>query len=83
MMHLCYNYATALRGSEDFLFHLLSKLCTFFNVRLIDGPAGIFPTSYAMTGNQTHVSSVSLLLRDLIPERFTDWATVAAVGSDD
>ena len=38
----------------------------------VDGVARIFPTSYAATGNQTHISSVALLLRDLNPGRFTN-----------
>ena len=59
-------------------FHLLPKPHTYFYVRLIDGAARIFPTSYAATGNQTHVSSVAPLVRDLNPGRFTDWATAAA-----
>ena len=39
-----------------------------------------FPTSYAATGNQTHVSSVaSLFLSELNPGRFTKLAAVAPV----
>ena len=48
-------------------FILLPKLGTHFYVRLIDGAAaaaGIFPTSYAVTGNRTHVSFVVPLLMD-------------------
>ena len=44
----------------------------------MDRVARIFLTSYAATGNQTHVSSVAPLLRDLNPGRFTDSATAAA-----
>ena len=62
---------------KDF-FLLLPKTRTYFCVRLIDGTARIFPTSYAATEIQTHVSSVAPLLRDLNPGRFTDWATAAA-----
>ena len=36
-----------------------------------------FPNSYAVTVNQTHVSSVEPLLRYLNLGRFTDSATVA------
>ena len=61
-------------------FHLPPKLGTNFYVRLIDGAARIFPTSHATTGNQTHVSSVAPLLRDINPVRFSDLAT-AAVAS--
>ena len=62
-------------------FHLLPKLRTYFYVCLIDGSARIFPTSYAATGNWTHISSVAPLLRDLNPRRFIDWAAAAAAGS--
>ena len=39
--------------------YLITKLGPLFNVRLIDGKAGIFPNSYAATGNRTHVSRVA------------------------
>ena len=38
---------------------LITKLGTYFNVRLIDGATRIFPNSYAATGNRTHVSRVA------------------------
>ena len=53
-------------------FDLLPKPRIYFYVCLIDGATRIFPTSLATTGNQTHVSSVPSLLRDLDPGRFTD-----------
>ena len=36
---------------NDYFFHLLPKLRTYFYVRLIDGAARIFPTSNTMTWN--------------------------------
>ena len=45
-------------------FHLLPKPRTYFCVRLIDGTARIFLTSYASIGNQNHVSPVAPRLRD-------------------
>ena len=63
-------------------FHLLPKQCPYFYVRVIDSTAGIFfPNSYAATGNQTHVSSVASLLRDLNPGYLTSWANAAAACS--
>ena len=47
----------------------------------IDGAAMIFPTSYAATGNQTIISSVEPLLRDLKAGRFSGCATMAAAIS--
>ena len=38
---------------------LITQQGTYFNVRLIDGAAGIFHYSYAATGNRTHVSRVA------------------------
>ena len=38
--------------------HLLSERLTWFYAGLIDGPVGIFPTSYVVTGNRTHDISV-------------------------
>ena len=57
--------------------HLLPKLCTYFNVCLIDSATRIFSTSYAATRNWTKVRSVAPILRDLNPGRFTDWAATA------
>ena len=37
-----------------------------------------YPNSYAATGNQTHVSLVAPLLRDLNTGCFTDWATATS-----
>ena len=42
---------------------------------------GFFPTSYAVTGNQTHISSVAPLLRDLNPGCFSNWATATRATS--
>ena len=50
--------------------HLLPKPCIYFHVRLKDGGAIIFSTSYATTGNQNHVSSAAPLWRTL------DWHVV-------
>ena len=47
-------------------FHLLTKPCTYFHVRLTDGAARIISTSYAATGNRNHISSVAPLLGTLI-----------------
>ena len=67
------------RWTGDF-FHLLPKRGTNFYVCLIEGAARVFPTSYAPTGNWTHISSVAPLLRDLKPGHFSDWATVVAAS---
>ena len=49
-----------------------SSTSSYFHVRLIDRLAWIFLTSWAATENQTHVSSVAPLWRNLNPGRFTD-----------
>ena len=53
---------------KSFWTHLFPKPCTYFYVRLIDGVARIFPTSFALTGNWTRVSSVAPLLRTLFQD---------------
>ena len=54
-------------------FFILPKLRNYNLIRLIDGAARIFPTTYAATGNQTHVSSFAhLSLRPLNSGRFTN-----------
>ena len=58
--------------------HLLPKPRTDFYVYLIDGVFRIFPNFFSTTWFRTHVSSVTALLRDLNPGRFTDWATTAS-----
>ena len=62
--------ARATLASESHFFHLISKLRTHFYVPLTYGAARIFPDSYAATGNQTRISSVAPLLRDLNPGHF-------------
>ena len=58
------SFASGSAYDEDTwnFFHLLPKLRTYFYVCLIDGSARIFPTSYATTGNRTHVSSLKIIL---------------------
>ena len=56
-------------------FFLLPKQRTYFHVCLKDGPVMIFPTSYAVTENQTHVTLAAPILRDLNSGCFTDRAT--------
>ena len=48
-------------------FQVLPKLRIYLYVRLINGAAGIFLTSYAATGNRTCISLVAPLMRDLNP----------------
>ena len=54
------------------------KARSYCFVRLIDGAARIFPTSYAVTRNRAQASSVAPVLRAINPGRFTDLATAAA-----
>ena len=61
------------------VFNLLPKPRTYLYVCLIDGAARIFTTMYAVTGNQTHVSSVASLLRNFYPGNLTSLATAAAL----
>ena len=42
---------------------------------------GFFPSSYAATGNGTHISSVAPLLRNLNQDHFTNRATVATTST--
>ena len=56
------------RWTGDF-FHLLPKRGTNFYVCLIEGAARVFPTSYAPTGNWTHVSSGTLIQDTLRTEQ--------------
>ena len=58
--------------NDAICFDLLPKPRIYFYVCLIDGATKIFPTSYAASGNQTQVSSVPPLLRDLNPGSVTD-----------
>ena len=51
--------------TTPFFSHLLPKPRIYFYIRFIDGTARIFPNSYTVTGNQTHVSYVTPFLRDL------------------
>ena len=76
-------YMKGVRNTIRF-FHLLPKLRTYLYVPNKDGAARIFPNSDAVIGNQTHVSSVAPLLKDLNPGCFTgrgSTGTAADYGS--
>ena len=61
-----------LKSKNKVFFHLIPKLCTYCYVPLMDVMARFFPNSYAATGNETRITSVAPLLRDLNPGRFID-----------
>ena len=56
-----------LKLKEVDIFYQLPKPHTYFHVSLIEGTARIFPTSFAVIGNRTRVSSVAHLLRNFNP----------------